>query len=128
MNSGASFTAGQGDRKLRFSPDDLELFSSASHDRNPLHMSADYARKTPYGNCVVFGVLGGVACRGALNGRPGFHLSSITLEFISLMFAGTGYRIKTNDDGPRTATAKIYEGRLLMLEMTATFDEWPMSE
>jgi NAD(P)-dependent dehydrogenase (short-subunit alcohol dehydrogenase family) len=128
MNSGASLTVGQDDRKLRFSPDDLELFSSASHDRNPLHMSADYARKTPYGNCVVFGVLGGLACLGALNGRPGFHLSSITLDFISPMFAGTGYTIKTNDDGPRTATARIYDGRLLMLKMTATFAEGPIAE
>ena len=63
MNPGANLTDVQDNRKLRFSPDDLELFSSASHDRNPLHMSADYARKTSYGDRIVFGSTALVAMR-----------------------------------------------------------------
>jgi NAD(P)-dependent dehydrogenase (short-subunit alcohol dehydrogenase family)/acyl dehydratase len=128
MNSGASLTDVQSDRKLCFSADDLELFSSASHDRNPLHTSADYARKTPYGNRVVFGVFGGLACLGELNSRPDFHLSGITLDFIHPMFMGIDYTIKIDDEDPRGATAKIYDGRRLMLKMTATFAEGRITE
>jgi NAD(P)-dependent dehydrogenase (short-subunit alcohol dehydrogenase family) len=127
MNSGAGITDAQGSRKLSFSPDDLELFSSASHDRNPLHTSADYARKTPYGERVVFGVLGGLACLGRLKDRPDFHLSSITLDFINPMFMGIDYAIETNDEAPQRATAKIYDGRLLMLKMTVSFAEGPVT-
>jgi NAD(P)-dependent dehydrogenase (short-subunit alcohol dehydrogenase family)/acyl dehydratase len=128
MNNWASLTDVRGDRKLRFAPDDLELFSSASHDRNPLHTSADYARKTPYGDRVVYGVLGGLACLGGLNPRPDFHLYSITLDFVNPMFAGLDYTIKIIDEAPSHATAKIYDGRLLMLKMTATFAEGRVTE
>lgn len=128
MNSRANTTDAQGNRKLCFSPDDLELFSSASHDRNPLHTSSDYARKTPYGDRVVFGVLGGLACFNRLKSRPDFHLSSITLDFINPMFMGVDYTIKINDEDPRCATAKIYDGRLLLLKMMATFAEGQITE
>ena len=128
MNLLANLTAAQENRKLRFSPDDLELFSSASHDRNPLHMSADYARKTPYGDRVVFGVLGGLAGLGRLKERPDFNLSSITLDFINPMFMGIDYTIESNDEDSRRATAKIYDGKLLMLKMTASFAEGRIAE
>lgn len=128
MNNWASLTDVRGDRKLRFGLDDLELFSSASHDRNPLHTSADYARKTPYGDRVVFGVLGGLACLGGLNPRTDFHLHRITLDFVNPMFAGLDYTIKISDEDPRHATAKIYDGRLLILKMTATFVEGRITE
>jgi NAD(P)-dependent dehydrogenase (short-subunit alcohol dehydrogenase family)/acyl dehydratase len=128
MNSGAGLTEVRGDRELCFSPDDLELFSSASHDRNPLHTSADYARKTPYGDRVVFGVFGGLACLGGLNGRPDYHLSGVTLDFVNPMFVGVDYTIKITDEDPRRATAKIHDGRLLMLKMTATFAEGRIAE
>jgi acyl dehydratase len=37
-------------RIVRFSARDLARFSDASFDRNPLHLSEDYARKTAYGD------------------------------------------------------------------------------
>ncbi|MGC3974615.1 MAG: MaoC/PaaZ C-terminal domain-containing protein [Nitrospira sp.] len=43
---------------VRFTKQDLARFSGASRDRNPLHISEDYARTTPYAEPVVFGVLG----------------------------------------------------------------------
>ena len=42
---------------IRFSERDINEFCRASGDRNPLHGSALYARKTPFGEPVVYGAL-----------------------------------------------------------------------
>ena len=56
---------------IRFAPEDLQLFHGASHDANSLHLSADYARTTAYGEPVVFfGVLGTMAAAGCMQERP----------------------------------------------------------
>ena len=53
-----------------FDQADIALFSAASHDRNPLHLSEEYARTTPYGQPVVFGILGVLAALGQLPDDP----------------------------------------------------------
>ncbi len=55
---------------ISFSKEESDLFRSASHDRNPLHCSDDYARKTAFAEPVVFGALGTLACLGYLCDRP----------------------------------------------------------
>lgn len=47
---------------VSFYEQDLAYFSEASGDRNPLHLNREYARSTPYGQQVVFGCLGAIAC------------------------------------------------------------------
>jgi acyl dehydratase len=42
--------------RVRFTADDVDMFAQASHDFNPLHLSDIHARKTPYGERVVFGI------------------------------------------------------------------------
>jgi acyl dehydratase len=44
-----------GEHVVRFSYDDLVLFTNASGDRNPLHLYPEYARSTPMGNCWYSG-------------------------------------------------------------------------
>ena len=46
------------EKMLIVNRNDLEDFTEFSHDRNPLHIDPDYARKTPFGDCVVYGILG----------------------------------------------------------------------
>ncbi|HHP7245824.1 MAG TPA: SDR family NAD(P)-dependent oxidoreductase [Elainellaceae cyanobacterium] len=104
-----------------FSPDDLELFSKASHDRNPLHLSDNYARKTPFANRVVFGILGGLACLGHLKERPGLRLSKIVLEFPAPLFVNLPYSLEITETSPEKATVKVFDGRRQMSKMTAYF-------
>ncbi|MDJ0702067.1 MAG: SDR family NAD(P)-dependent oxidoreductase [Leptolyngbyaceae cyanobacterium MO_188.B28] len=104
-----------------FSNEDMALFSCASHDKNPLHLSEEYARKTPYANRVVFGVLGGLTCLGRLQNRPDFILSKITLDFPGAMFSDVPYSVEINDHSPDRATAKIYDGKRLLLKLKAHF-------
>jgi NAD(P)-dependent dehydrogenase (short-subunit alcohol dehydrogenase family)/acyl dehydratase len=115
-------------RTIRFTPADLALFSAASHDRNPLHMSEAYAHTTPYGEPVVFGVLGGLACLGVLQDRPGMMLSSLVYEFANPIFADISYTVEVAESSGDQATAKIYDGRRIVLKMTARFQPTPQIE
>ena len=108
---------------VRFTADDIRRFSAASRDTNPLHLSALYARKTVFGEPVVFGVLGGLACLARLNDRAGFALSKIQFEFTAPMFVGVDYRIETTDLAPERATVKLRDGRRTVLKGTVEFCE-----
>ena len=106
---------------VRFSPVDLEAFSEASGDRNPLHVSDDFARRSPFGRPVVFGVLGALSCIGHFPERPGFDLSEISLTFPSPMFTGADYELEIDASDPTTTKAYIREGRTIAVQMVAAF-------
>ncbi len=53
-------------RELRFTHEDMELFAAASGDRSPLHMDPAFARRTAFGECIVFGGLLTIAMLGLL--------------------------------------------------------------
>lgn len=109
------------DRPIRFTHDDLLLFSAASHDRNPLHLSNDYTRKTAYGRPVVFGVLAALACLGQLTARPAHTLARIVLEFGSPLFPGIDYVLAISEDSAEQASARLYDGQRVVLKLSATF-------
>ena len=86
---------------VRFTAADLALFAEATHDRNPLHMSPTYARKTPFGQPVVFGVLGVLACWTRLQPPPGRRIASLTIEFTRPLFLDVEYRLEERDQAVR---------------------------
>lgn len=106
---------------LRFSRDDVELFAEASHDRNPLHFSSEFARKSPHGEPIVFGILSALACLGRLRDRPRQCLATISLEFKSPLRADTDYVVETDDLAPDRATAFVRDGGMVALKATASF-------
>ncbi|MEM6838131.1 MAG: SDR family NAD(P)-dependent oxidoreductase [Cyanobacteria bacterium P01_C01_bin.120] len=113
---------------VRFSTDDLELFSQASHDRNPLHLSDDYARKTPFANRVVFGILGGLFGLSRLQDRPGMRLSKIVLEFQAPLFVDLPYSLEINEAALEKSVVRIFDGRRLMSKVTAHFSPGTSSQ
>lgn len=104
-----------------FSLEELKRFSSISYDRNPLHLSADYARKTPYGEQVVFGVLGVLKCLKFLNNRFDFSLEKIAIDFRGPLLVGVSYKLLINDQKSEKADLKVYDGSRLLLKVTAAF-------
>jgi NAD(P)-dependent dehydrogenase (short-subunit alcohol dehydrogenase family)/glycosyltransferase involved in cell wall biosynthesis/acyl dehydratase len=106
---------------VRFSLKDLRLFSEASHDKNPLHLSAAYTRKTAFGDQVVFGVLGGLACLGQTQNQDNLSLSSVALEFCEPVLTGIDYTVKTSQISPDRVTTNVYDGRRIVLKMTANY-------
>src|SRR5262245_36631215 len=108
---------------IEFSLEDIDEFAAASHDTNPLHVSSSYARKTPYGERVVHGVLGTLACLGRLERQPEGELASLSVDFPSPMFVGVPYELKGAEAGNAGGKVKLrlYDGRRTQLKLSATF-------
>lgn len=106
---------------IRFTPEDLELFSRASHDRNPLHLSEEYARRTPYGGRVVFGVLDGLAAMGTIPDRPGQVLSSVEFEFFDTALLGIDYSVQIRENSETEVAVQVMDGRRPVLDAILGF-------
>ncbi len=106
---------------IRFDEGDLDLFAAASHDVNPLHRSGDYARRTAFGERVVFGVLGALAALGRLQPREGRVLAKLSVEFAGPMFIGVDYAVDVDESSPDRAKVKLRDGRRVLLRLTARY-------
>jgi NAD(P)-dependent dehydrogenase (short-subunit alcohol dehydrogenase family) len=102
-------------RTIRFREEDLTLFCQASGDRNPLHLVEDYASRTAYGQRVVYGVLGAVACLGDLElSHQG--IARVTADFHRPMFLNVDYRVEKVDSG-NTQIIRLFDGTVLVLTL-----------
>lgn len=108
-------------KTIRFTAGDLELFSAASNDKNPLHLSEEYARRTPYGSRVVFGVLDALTALATVPDRPGQVLSSIELEFFDTALLGVDYTVETGEDEDGQTTVRVVDGVRPILEAVLSF-------
>lgn len=102
---------------LRITPEDMLLFSKVSHDTNPLHMSADYARRTPFGEQVVFGILGTLAALQYAPVAPGHALASASIMFLNPMFVDVQYRVVTSYKQKAGAVEGNADGATLKIEV-----------
>ncbi|MBX3237771.1 MAG: SDR family NAD(P)-dependent oxidoreductase [Nitrospiraceae bacterium] len=107
---------------IRFLQQDLILFSAASHDRNPLHLSEGYARSTPYAEPVVFGVLGFLAALGQLPDQDSHRLHALSVEFRNPLVMGAEYRIETACTSSARWTIRLYDAGRIMMKATVTFE------
>lgn len=76
-----------------------DAFSGLSWDRNPLHLDGDYARKTPFGKPVLFGMAAVLFGLGEWAKGRRFMLKSITGGFPRPVYLGEEFNIKFNE-GP----------------------------
>lgn len=104
---------------VRFTKEDLARFSAASRDKNPLHISEEYARTTPYAEPVVFGLLALLAGLGQLSERHDRQLRHISAEFRNPLSVDAPYRLDIIESATDHARVKLYDTTRLM--MTATF-------
>jgi FkbH-like protein len=103
-----------------FDEADVALFSAASHDRNPLHLSDEYARTTPFGRPVVFGILGVLAALSRLPDDPGGVLLDVDVEFRQPLSVGVRYRVETNRTAAGTHRLLVWDAGRLAVKMTVT--------
>lgn len=107
------------DGTILFSQEDLTLFCEASGDRNPLHLEREYASQTAYGQQVVYGALGAVACFGHLELPPDQKISRVTADFHRPMFLNVHYRVEKS--GPASnQTIRLFDGTVLVLTLAVT--------
>ena len=69
------------ERELKFNTGDVELFASASGDRNPLHLDPEFAAGTAFGAPVVHGSLIVIAMLGALSDESLSGIRSLRVSF-----------------------------------------------
>src|SRR4051794_22404882 len=102
---------------VRFTQKDLELFRDASGDRNPLHLSREYASKTAYGQQVVFGALGAIACLGRLGHASGTTITKVTADFHRPVFLDVNYTIRVTEQGS-SQVARLQDGTVPVLTLS----------
>src|SRR5215470_5324889 len=106
---------------IRFSADDLAAFAQASHDRNPLHLSAAYARRTAFGQPLVHGALATLAALGRLRERPGALAARLTVDFPRPIVCGVDYEADVVERGADKATVTLRDGLRNCLRATVAF-------
>jgi NAD(P)-dependent dehydrogenase (short-subunit alcohol dehydrogenase family)/acyl dehydratase len=111
-----------GGTSISFTKQDLAAFSEASGDRNPLHLNPEEARRTPYGQPVVFGCLGAIACLGRIHVPSGWSVASLKVEFLRPMFQDVNYRIEVSETTSQWRV-RLFDGTLpvISLALTAEF-------
>ncbi|MER5213936.1 SDR family NAD(P)-dependent oxidoreductase [Streptomyces sp. NPDC002838] len=103
----------------------VETFRHASADDNPLHVDADYARRTAFGGPVVYGVLGTLLALSGLAPRPEHRPVRISARFQAPVYADQDYTCEVTEDSPEHAKVRLRDGGRTLLEVTAEFREGP---
>lgn len=70
---------------------DLRNFSGVSGDTNPMHLNEEYARSTPFGGCIVHGMLTASLISAVIGTKlpgPGCIYMSQTLRFTAPVRVG----------------------------------------
>jgi NAD(P)-dependent dehydrogenase (short-subunit alcohol dehydrogenase family)/acyl dehydratase len=91
-------------RQLRVSRADVALFARASGDVNPLHHSAEYARRTPFAEPIVHGALTLLSALSELELSPDTELASARFEFRGPVFPDGNYALELT---PRPAGSSV---------------------
>jgi NAD(P)-dependent dehydrogenase (short-subunit alcohol dehydrogenase family) len=78
---------------VRLHRHDVEAFAAASGDRNPLHLSADAARRSAFGRPVAHGALVVVTALGRLSRERLARLVGLRIAFHRPVFPGDEYHV-----------------------------------
>ena len=78
---------------------DLRNFSGVSGDTNPMHLNEEFAKKTPFGGCIVHGMLTASLISAVIGTKlpgPGCIYMNQTLKFLAPVRVGdTVYAVAT---------------------------------
>jgi len=106
------------DQRVCFDRADLEAFAAASHDRNPLHLDARYARRTPFGQPVVHGVAAVLRVLGLwAQGRP-LRLIELSAAFLRPLFPDVEYQLGIDADGTGRVRATLLRDRAALVRLS----------
>ncbi len=79
---------------LSFSSVELEAFKYLSHDENPLHVDPEYARKTVFGQQVVYGILAVLKSLHVWSDGQSIRLERIQVQFKRPLFLNRNYTLE----------------------------------
>jgi NAD(P)-dependent dehydrogenase (short-subunit alcohol dehydrogenase family)/acyl dehydratase len=93
---------------LRLSDAHVRRFAAASGDVNPLHLDADFARKTMYGRCIAHGALVALVALGAVDAATLSHVRSLDLAFVQPMFPGEELTVRVGSVLPERVVVEAW--------------------
>lgn len=114
--------------QVRFDRDLADLFREASADQNPLHIDERYARRTAFGEPVVYGVLGALVALSGLDPQPARRLASVSVRFPAPILFDRDYQREVVEDSWGRAVVRLTDGPQTLLQVTATFGARPAEE
>jgi NADP-dependent 3-hydroxy acid dehydrogenase YdfG len=76
---------------MKFTQQHIQAFCKASHDRNPLHIDAEYARRTQFGKPVVYGMAAVLYGLGQWADGRACSLRTLRAIFRKPLFEGEEY-------------------------------------
>jgi NAD(P)-dependent dehydrogenase (short-subunit alcohol dehydrogenase family)/acyl dehydratase len=85
--------AAERERTVRLTREDIERFAAASADVNPLHVDPAFARRTPFGGCVVHGALVAIAMLGTLADAERRRVRALRAWFAGPVIPGAPARV-----------------------------------
>ena len=89
------------ERELRFTGDHMELFAAASGDRSPLHTDPAFARRTSFGECIVYGGLLSIGMLGLLPAEVLAGVRSVRSQFPGPVLPGATSTARAQSRGDR---------------------------
>ncbi|MCF6522336.1 SDR family NAD(P)-dependent oxidoreductase, partial [Streptomyces sp. JJ36] len=111
--------------RVRASADVVAAFRRASADENPLHVDAGYARRTAFGEPVVYGVLGALLALAGLEPRPDRAPARVRARFQAPVLARQECSRDVVEDTPGRAVVRLRDGERVLLEVTVDFRTGP---
>ncbi|GHV93175.1 hypothetical protein AGMMS50268_36780 [Spirochaetia bacterium] len=107
---------------ILFTVDDIDIFAKVSHDRSPLHCNNEYARKTPYGEPVVHGILGVFACLGKfVELDNNVFITAMEVKFFAPLFCNVCYTLSVKTVRNSEAEMIITDGETKILKIKVVY-------
>jgi NAD(P)-dependent dehydrogenase (short-subunit alcohol dehydrogenase family)/acyl dehydratase len=116
-------------RAVLFDRNDVVRFARISRDVNPLHVDPAYARRTPFGQCLAYGILGVIALLRETLGEEPRELRKLAVRFLKPLLLDTPYAIHVERQEEERLVASLgsSENPRLTLEVAFANAErpWP---
>jgi NAD(P)-dependent dehydrogenase (short-subunit alcohol dehydrogenase family) len=93
-------------------------FAAASGDVNPLHVDAEFARRTIYGRCVAHGVLVAIFALGAVDTATLSRTRSLDLRFAQPVFPGDDLTLRSGSPLPGRVAVEAWSRGQLSTQIT----------
>lgn len=110
---------------IEFTSADVDQFKELSGDVNPLHTDEIYARKTPFGERVVYGVLVLLRAMTALKGRTIF-LKRLKVDFVRAVFPDVPYSVEVSEEGGEKIVLRVFDGTINVLKADLSIEKGPL--
>lgn len=107
---------------LRLTAEHVEAFFQASRDANPLHRDASYARRTPFGRPVAYGIAAVLRALALCMPAGRHRIASLRCEFRKPLFTDEDYALSAT--GPSERRLRIGRGGIDYLVISLRTEEW----